>query len=172
MSTDTMQKYRDSLGALMAPDGDSTSESLVDNTMVVRYTAVRGAVMAANVDSTVNSVWTATLDPSTTLRLQYVSSHVIVDNTVTAVNTNVAIFSLVYNDANGGSDTTIATINTATTAGGGSGDITAAVPMALTANTSNGVVPAGSLLAFKLTKAGAGGCATGSLSVVAKFKPI
>jgi putative exporter of polyketide antibiotics len=94
-----------------------------------------------------------------------------VDNAVTSANTDTAVFSLVYNNANGGSDTTIATINTATTAGGGSGNITAQIPVALTVTAANAVVPAGSLLAFKITKEGSGK-ASGSMGITVKAKPV
>jgi len=175
MSTDTGQKYRDAFGALFAPDGDSTSEALIDNMLQIKYNATRGTVMAENADSTVNSVWSSTLDRRTTVRMLVQEAYLISDNswsTTSNVNTNVAILSLVYNNGNGGSDTTIATINTATVAGGGGGLVTASVPYALTINTTNQVVPAGSLLAFKLTKSGAGGCSTGTFSISVKAKPV
>lgn len=172
MSTDTGRKYRDGLQALLAPDMDATSTALVDALTQVRYSVVRGLYASANVDTTAAAnIWNATLDPSTSVRMKIDSCHITVDNTVTAANTDVIIFSLVYNNANGGSDTTIATINTATTAGSGSGDLTAGVPYSIALTAANSVVPAGSALVWKMTKGGSGK-GSGTYSVNVKAKPI
>lgn len=172
MSTnDNGQKFRDAWAATFGGGGNTTEAAYLDALTTIRYNAVRGTVQAANVDSTVNSVWTATLDPNTAVKMQVTECKWTVDNAVTSVNTNVAILSLVYNNGNGGSDTTIATINTATVAGGGTGDLVAGTPVAVTINTTNMIVPANSCVAVKLTKSGAGGCATGTFSVSVKAKP-
>lgn len=171
MSTDTGTKYRDALVALMAPDMNATATALIDNYTQIKYNCNRGTTPSANLDAALAGVYTVALDHSTTVQMKFSSATVTFDNAITAANTDVAIFSLVYNNANGGSDTTVATINTAVSSIGGSGNVTAQVPVTLTINTSNATVPAGSQIAFKITKGG-NGLASGSCHFVAKAKPV
>lgn len=169
--TDTGQKFRDAFAATFGGAGNTTEGALLDNMTQIRYVATRGLYSLENADAALTTVHSYTLDPNTSVRMQITSAQLTPTNTLTAANTHTATFSLVYNNGNGGSDTTIATINTATTAAGGSGNWTAGIPVSLTITAANAVVPAGSLLAWKCTKDG-NGAATPTYSACVKAKPI
>lgn len=161
MSTDTNRKFRDAFKRLFAPDCDATASTLV--TAMLNQVVVYSAHQV--LDASINTAGTYTLDQSTGLSITALTFKVITHANVTAVNTNTAVFSLVYNNGNGGTDTTIASINTATTAGGGSGDITALVPLSIAVNSSTQVIPAGSQVQVKITKEGTGGNTLPALTV-------
>lgn len=167
MSTDSGQKFRDVFVASFAPDMNATATALVDAYLnqEIRYN------VSQPLDASINTASTHTLDQSTAIQFRAKTFKVVVGTTISAANTNVATMALVYNNGAGGSDTTIASINTATTAGGGSGDITAGTAYAFTLNTSNVVIPAGSQVQVKVTKSGAGGLALPFLSFELKGVP-
>jgi hypothetical protein len=161
MSTDTNQKFRDTFVAAFAPDMNATATALVSAVLnqTVKYNC------SQPLDASINTATTHTLDASTLLAFRATTFKVMTHTTITSVNTNVAQFSLVYNNGNGGSDTlVVANITTATTAGSGTGDITAGTPYAFTINSTNASIPAGSQVQVKIIKSGAGGNALPALS--------
>ncbi len=161
MSTDSNQKYRDAFVAMFAPDMNATATAIVSAVLnqTIKYNA------SQPLDASINTATTHTLDQSTGLALKVNTFKVIVGTTVTAVNTNVAQFSLVYNNGNGGADTiVVANITTATTAGSGTGDLTAGVAYSFSINATNSSIPAGSQVQVKVIKSGAGGNALPALS--------
>jgi hypothetical protein len=152
MSTDTAAKFRDALVALMAPDMNATAVALVDNFLnqTVKYSAYQPLDTAAATASTV------TVDQSTLLQMRVKTFKVITHADVVSDNTSYANMALVYNNGNGGSDTVIATANTANTGAAGTptGTITAQVAYSFTCNATP--VPAGSQLQVKITKVSSG----------------
>ncbi len=140
----------------------AAAKALVDGFVQVKYTAHKMA------DAATSTSTTFTIDTSVPARFRVDSVKFVPHAAVTAENTNNATFALVSNNGNGGSDTTIATINTATTAGGGSGNLTADIGLAITITAANAVVSSGSQLQIKTTKAGAGGLSLPAGSFVVK----
>lgn len=167
MPADTISKFRDEFVAGFAPQFDSASQNVADGFLKQCYCYNVDRPFDANSNST--SIHT--LDASTNGVMTITSFKVCLRTTLTSANTNVATFALVYNDGAAGADTTIASLNTATTAGGGTGDITAEIPMAITLNTSNIQVPAGKQLQIKVTKSGAGGCSLSAASFICQARP-
>lgn len=167
MSDITLRQYRDASVAFYAPDTNTVAIALVD--------AVLGQSFRYNVsqplDADVNTTSTHTLDQATSCEWRIKTFKMIVGTTVTSANTSVANVALVYNNGAGGADTTIASANTATTLGGGTGDITAGIAYNFTLNTSNVVVPSGSQIQIKVTKAGASGKALPFTSFEVKGAP-
>lgn len=155
MSDDSLQKYRDAYVAWAAPDMATTAVALADGVLgqSFRYN------VSQPLDASINTASTHTLDQSTAVAFRVKTFKVMVGTTITSANTNVATIALVYNNGAGGADTTIASMNTATTAGGGTGDITAGTAYSFSLNTSNISVPASSQLQIKITKSGQGGLA-------------
>jgi hypothetical protein len=167
MSTDTAAKFRDALVGLMAPDMNSTATALVDGFLnqSVRYNVSQPLNTAAATAST------HTLDGSTLLQMRVKTFKVITHANVTADNTSYATIALVYNNGNGGSDTTIALGNTANAgaAGAPTGDITALIAYSFTCNATP--VPAGNQLQVKITKVSSG-VALPALSFEVKGVPV
>jgi hypothetical protein len=165
MSTDTCQKYRDAFVALFAPDMNATATALVS--AVLNQEVVYNCTQP--LDASINTATTHTLEQSSLVQMKVNTFKVVTHANITAVNTNVAQFSLVYNNGNGGADTIVcANITTATTAGSGTGDITALVAYAFTVNASNALIPAGSQVQVKVIKSGTGGCTLPMLSFTVK----
>lgn len=168
MSTDNAQKFQDAFVAFFAPDMASAATALV--TAALKNGSFRYNV-SQPLDASVNTASTHTLDQSTGVTMLASTFKVVVGTTVTSVNTNVANIALVYNNGAGGSDTTLCSINTATTAGGGTGDITAGTAYSFALNASTSRIPSGSQVQIKVTKAGAGGVALPFLSFELKAAP-
>ncbi len=154
MSVLLNQQFRDVFVAAFAPDLATAATSLVNN-MLDRTVSFRTGTGV--LDASTNTAGTYTLDQSTSLPLTVKTFKVIVYANVTADDTNNATFALVYNNGNGGSDTTIASGNHATTGSGGLGTLTSAIATSISINSTNQVIPAGSQVQIKITKAGAGG---------------
>lgn len=166
MSTDTGAKFRDSLVGLLAPDMNTTAVALVDSFLnqEVRYTAAQPLNTAAATASTL------TFDASTLLAMRAKTFKVITHATVTADNTNYATMALVYNNGNGGSDTTVATANTTIPgATAATNDITALIAYSFTCNAT--AIPAGSQVQVKVTKV-ASGVALPALTFELKGVPV
>jgi hypothetical protein len=168
MSTDSASKFRDLFVAQFAPDMAAAAQSVVDGVLNQEFVYSKERAFDANSNST--SVHT--LDMSTLNQMRVRTFKWSTRANVTADNTNLATVQLVYNNGNSGSDTVIATSNTATTAGGGSGNLTLEVPFAFTINATNAVVPAGSQVQVKVTKAGAGGLLLPHSSFEVKASPV
>lgn len=155
MSTDNAQKFRDAWVAFWGPDMSAAANSLCDAMLNQEFHVVSSQPL----DASINTASTHTLDQNTGVTMLAKTFKVIVGTNVTADNTNNATIALVYNNGAGGSDTTVATINTAASAAGGTGNITAGTAYALTINATNARIPAGSQIQVKVTKSGAGGLA-------------
>ncbi len=154
MSTDNNQKLRDAFIAGFAPDMSATAVAVADAWLNQEIT-YRSSIPLSVLSSTPSNL---TLDSSTLMQFRVKTFKVTVDTNVTSVNTNVALFQLVYNNgAATGADTLLANINTSTIGGAGTGDLVAGVPYSFTLNSTNVIVPINSTLAVKITKAGAGG---------------
>lgn len=177
-NTDTSQKLADKLRALLGADPSNAAYITLiegwlnkpvtyrcDRTIDLNVSVAGGTTIAGNATSQ------HTLDANTQFQVTAKSFKIITNANVTAANTNCATFALVYNNGNGGTDTTIATINTATTAGGGSGNLTVGVPFSVPLTAANVVVPAGSQIQIKVTKAGTPGMELPQLSMEAVFQP-
>jgi hypothetical protein len=166
MPTDNGQKFRDEWVRFWAPDADVNATAIADSALqrIFAYESYQSDLGATTNNSTM-------LDASVDIAFIVTSVKVSVSANVTSDNTNNAVFSLVYNNGNGGSDTTIATINTATTAGGGTGNITKDTPTTVTITAANSRVPAGQSVYWKVTKQGAGGLAVHH-SFAVKARPI
>ncbi len=167
MSTDNAQKFRDAFVASFAPDMNSTATALVDKVLNQEFKYTVTHPFEANASSF--AYWS--MDQNTGVAMLCKSFKVIPSVTITGANTNVAIMALVYNNGNGGADTTIYSVNTAAANSGGSGDITANIAYSFTANTSNVRIPAGSQILLKVTKAGAGGLALPACTFEFKAAP-
>jgi hypothetical protein len=166
MSIDTAGKFRDAFVAAFAPDLATAAVALVDG---VLQTACDLNGFCPDAGATTNS--SILLDFPTSQQYSVNAVKFSVTANVTADNTNNAVFSLVYNNGNGSTDTVIATCNTASAAAGGTGNITKDVPTACAVNALNATVPSGSAIYWKVTKAGAGGLVvTNGSSVCAKMK--
>ncbi len=167
MSTDSATKFRDVLVAMMAPDMNATAVALVDNFLnqEVRYNVSQPLNTAAATAST------HTLDGATLVQMRAKTFKVITHANVTADNTSYATIALVYNNGNGGSDTTVALCNTANAgaAGAPTGDIVALIAFSLSCNATP--IPAGSQLQVKVTKVSSG-VALPSLSFELKGVPV
>lgn len=162
-SNNTATKLQDIIKAFFAPDVGATAVGIVQGAFKVQYRSHQNPdvnlALAAGPATTIagNVAQTHTLSDSTPVELRITSFKVTATSTITSANTNVAQFALVYNNGNGGGDTTIASVNTATTAGGGSGDITGGNPYSVALTAANVDVPSGSCLQIKVTKAGVPG---------------
>jgi hypothetical protein len=157
----TSGELKEALYGLLGGNSDA-AKTLIDGFALVKYKADK------NVDAATSTSSTFTFDYSTPNRFRVDAVKVVPHAALTSENTNNATIALVYNNGNGGSDTTVATINTATTAAGGSGDWTAGVGVAVTITAANAVVPSGSQLQVKITKNGAGAIITPTASVIVK----
>ncbi len=148
MAIGSMGELREALWNLLGGNSDA-AKTLVDNLSMVKYKVDKVA------DAATSTTATYTLDYSTPGRFRVDAVTYVPHAALTADNTNLATLELGYNNGNGGSDTGIATINTAATAGGGSGNWTADIGVALTITAANSVVPSGSQVQWNLTKGGA-----------------
>lgn len=151
MSTDSGQKLTDLLTASLAPDMNTTATALViaSQQNTIKYKA--GLPIDASINTTANII----LDMATPIKYKVTSFKVALNAALTETNTNLAQIQLVYNNANGGIDTNIALVYT--NVSGGIGNVLAAVPNSITLTAANVVIPAGSQVAIRETKAGAGG---------------
>ena len=151
MSTDNAQKLSDLLVASLAPDGNATATALVAASQVntIKYKAY------LPLDASINTTANVILDMATPIKYKVSAFKVALNAALTETNTNLAQIQLVYNNANGGSDTNIALVYT--NVAGGIGNVTAAIPASITLTAANQVIPAGSQVAIRETKAGAGG---------------
>lgn len=158
MATDTGQKLIDVMDASVTPDLTSAGKNVVEGFMQVKYVAHK------NADANVNSTYTFTFDSNVAVRFMVDTLKLTFEQAITETNTNLATFNLVYNNGAGGSDTTIATANTAV--GGGVTNTSANQPRSITlsSNTALWVVDRLSCLQLKITKAGAGGLALPPMS--------
>lgn len=164
-SVNTAQKLIDILRAFLAPDAAAAAQTIVNGGFRVRLTAGQPKdsniyLAGANVQSAPNTIagnvfYTHTLDASTSIQMKVDAFRITAGEAVTSANTDLATWALVYNNGNGGSDTTIATANT--TAAGGGVALTANTPLAITLTDANRVVPSGSCVQIKVTKAGTNG---------------
>ena len=151
MSTDSAQKITDLLVASLAPDMSTTATALVQASQVntVKYKA------HLPVDASINTTANIVLDMATPIKYKVTSFKLALNAALTETNTNLAQIQLVYNNANGGSDTNIALVYT--NVSGGVGNVLAAIPNSLTLTANACVIPAGSQVVIRETKAGAGG---------------
>ena len=161
MSTDSGSKFRDAFVAMFAPDMASAATSLVDALIQTpfHYAVDRQADNVGNgaAGSGALANTSHTLDASTLAQFKVTGFKVTAHAAVTSDNSNFTWINLVYNNGAGGSDTVVATVNTATTLGGGTGNLAADQPKAITLVANNNVVvPAGSQLMIKTLKAGTG----------------
>ncbi len=148
MALGSMGELREALQALLGGTSDA-AKTLIDNLSMVKYKVDKVA------DAATSTTSTYTLDYSTPGRFRVDAVRYVPHVALTSSNTDNATLELVYNNGNGGSDTVIATINTATTAGGGSGNWTADIGVALAITAANSVVPSGSQLQLNVAKSGA-----------------
>ncbi len=164
--TDTGQKLRDVMVASIAPDMNATATGIVDSflTKVCSYT------VSCPLDASINTVSVDTLDTSTALRMKCSSFKITSHTALTETNTNLATIQLVYNNGNGGSDTVVALAYT--NVAGGLGNLVANTPASFSVTAANSVIPAGSCLQIKTTKAGAGGLALAYRTFEFKGKPV
>jgi hypothetical protein len=174
-STDNASKLLGALQAMLAPDMSSTAVGIVNGAFKVNFTTTRAIdsnlALAAGASTIAGNIAsTHTLSHSTPVQMTIESFYATSTAAITSANTNVATFALVYNNGNGGTDTTIASANTATTAGGGTGDFTAGVPLSISLTAANVTVPAGSCLQVKVTKSGATGKELSYMSFTAKAR--
>ncbi len=167
MSTDSTQKFRDLYVAQFAPDMAAAAAAVVDAILSTNFHYSASQPL----DASINTASTWTLDQNTQAQFRVKTFKVVVGTNVTSANTNVATMALVYNNGAGGSDTTIASTNTATTGGSGTGDLVAGTAYSFALTAANVVVPAGSQLQIKVTKAGAGGLALPCLTFDVKGVP-
>ncbi len=167
MSTDTAQKFRDLFVAMFAPDMNTTATALVDAVLnqELRYN------VSEPLDASINTASTHTLDQSTNITMVAKTFKVVTDTNITGTNTNVANFSLVYNNGAGGTDTVLCTINTAASNNSGTGNITAGTAYSFALTAANVRIPSGSQVQIKTTKAGAGGVALPFRSFELKCAP-
>ncbi len=152
-SIDTGQKLADALAAMFAPDVDSDARAVAAGMFRVKYTATQpldSNVQLAAGASTIagNVAYTHTLDPSTATQFRISTFHITGTAGVTSAAGNLALITLVYNNGNGGSDTSIGVYNTAATA------LTAGTPLSVSLTAANVIVPAGSCIQIKTTKSG------------------
>jgi hypothetical protein len=148
MALGSQGELREALYGLLG--GHSTaSKALIDTLSAVQYKVDKPA------DAATSTTSTYTLDYSTGPRFRVDAVKYVPGASLTADNTNLATLELVYNNGNGGSDTVIATVNTAATAGGGTGNWTADIGVAVTVTAANSVVPAGSQIQLNIAKSGA-----------------
>lgn len=168
MTVTTGSQFRDEFRNVFAPDSNTTAQALADAVFdqPFMYRCDRPY------DANANSTSVHTLDTSTATQVRVKTFKWGLRASVTSDNTNNATVALVYNNGNGGSDTTVATINTATTAGGGSGNITLEVPYSVAVTAANAIIPSGSQLQVKVTKSGAGGLALPHSSFEVKAAPV
>jgi hypothetical protein len=148
MALGSQGELREALYGLLGGHS-AASKALIDTLSAVQYKVDKVA------DAATSTTSTYTLDYSTGPRFRVDAVKYVPHASLTSDNTNLATLELVYNNGNGGSDTVIATINTATTAGGGSGNWTADIGVALAVTAANAVVPAGSQVQLNVTKGGA-----------------
>lgn len=148
MPISTAGELREALYGLLGGN-NSAAQTVIDNFVKVRYSAHKMADAATSTSSTF------TFDNNVPNRFRVDSCKIVPHASLTSNNTDLATLQLVANNGNGGSDTVIAAINTATTAGGGSGNWTADIGVALTVTAANAVVSSGSQLQVKITKGGA-----------------
>lgn len=149
MSTDNAQKLLDLQVASLAPDMNATAVALVQGDQVIKYKA------NLPIDASINTTANIILDMATPIKYKVTAFKVALNAALTETNTNLAQIQLVYNNANGGADTNIALVYT--NVAGGIGNVVAAIPNSITLTAANQVIPAGSQVIIRETKAGAGG---------------
>lgn len=161
---DTIAKQMGALGGLLAPGADTTSQAvflaLQQQWCTFTQTKPQDANTGVAAGTTIagNQAYTLTMAPVTAFKMKVASFYVTSCAALNMVNTNIATINLVWNNGNGGSDNVIFTGNT-TNAGGGIGNIVAGTPLLLAlTNTTAAIVPSGSCIQVKISKAGAGGC--------------
>lgn len=152
MSTDNAQKITDLLVAGLAPDMDATSVALIK---AIAPSTVKYKSGMIPLDASINTTANIILDMATQVKYKVTAFKVALNAALTETNTNLAQIQLVYNNANGGADTNIALVYT--NVSGGIGNVLAAIPNSITLTTANVVIPAGSQVIVRETKAGAGG---------------
>lgn len=148
MPISTAGELREALYGLLGGN-NTAAQAIIDGFAKVRYTVHKMA------DAATSTSTAFTFDNSVPNRFRVDSCKIIPHASLTASNADNATLQLVANNGNGGSDTVIATINTATTAGGGSGNWTADIGVALTVTAANAVVASGSQVQLRITKSGA-----------------
>lgn len=148
MALGSQGELREALYGLLGGHS-AAAKALIDGYCQVKYKVDKPA------DAATSTTSAYTLDYSVPTRFRVDAVKYVPHATLTADNTNLATLALVANNGNGGADTTIATINTAATAGGGSGNWSADVGVALTVTAANAVVTSGSQLQLRITKGGA-----------------
>ena len=148
MALGSSGQLREALYGLLG--GHSTAaKALIDAWSSVKYKIDKPA------DAATSTSATYTLDYSVPSSFRVDAVKYVPHAALTANNSNLATLKLVTNNGNGGSDTVVATINTAAAAAGGTGNWTADIGQALTVTAANAVVTSGSQLQFKMTKGGA-----------------
>lgn len=160
-SNDTSTKFLDILRAMFGPDMTSTALGIVNGAFKMSYRAMQPADsnvnLAAGPAQTIagNVAYTHTLCSNTQSQMTIEAFKITTTAALSQAATNIATIALVYNNGNGGSDTTIASGNTAVA--GGVANTTAGVPSAISITAANQVVPVNSCLQIKVTKSGASG---------------
>lgn len=177
-STDTANRLLDLLRALFAPDMSTTALGIVDGAFKICARAhqpadshiILAGVTNIQLPNTVaaNVTHVHTLFDSTPVAMRVETFKLTPQAAWTEANTNFSTFALVYNNGNGGTDTTIATANTAVA--GGLGNTTANTPAAFTVTAANAAVPSGSCVQIKVTKSGASGMQLPDISFTVKSK--
>lgn len=160
---DITQQYVDLQGALLAPAGNASQLTAIQN-----LTAVKKLWWAQPADATImntagNAIATNeasvtqlfVLDPATDYQMKVEEYKVAATGAITAANTDFATFDLMYNNGNGGAFTTVASANTENKTGS-LGAVTANIPVAVTVTAANAVIPAGSQIVIRVSKSGAG----------------
>lgn len=161
MAIGSQGEIREALYGLLGGHS-SAAKTLIDNFVQVKYKVDKVA------DAATSTSATYTMDYSVPTRFRVDACKIVPHASLTSDNTNNATFQLVSNNGNGGSDTVIATINTATTAGGGSGNWTADIGVALTVTAANAVVSSGSQLQLRQTKSGVAAVSVPACSIIVK----
>lgn len=170
MSVTNGQQFRDEWVRLWAPDADPTATAFVDSMLQQCFDLFD---FCPDAGATTNS--SVMVDSGTLVPIIITSVKVSLTANATVDNTNNAIFSLVFNNGNGGADTTIATVTTNAAATGINGGNNAVkdTPYTVPITAANSRVPAGSALYWKVTKGGGGGLAvTNGSSFSVKARPI
>lgn len=148
MGATTGVAKRQATRALYATNS-STEDALADE-VVRKYLVVNPGTAIANTAITMPLI--VTNEQYRVVAVKYCGSAA-----VTADNTNYKSLQLVYDNANGGSQTVIAIANTTIpTSGNATNNWTANVPVSLTVQSANAVVPSGSQISFLEVVAGNG----------------
>lgn len=148
MSTDNGYKIRDVVKRILNGDESSTANDMIDELFGKPKFSITTGFAA-------DTAATAYLTPFTILptagpKFQLVTARYLPGVAITANGTNYATFNVLYDDAAGGGNTTMATANTSAVSA------VAETPYTITVTAANAVAPAGSQLMVQKAVSGTG----------------